>query len=103
MATRWVIHLDELNRLDARDLLDDLADDVADDMRRLGAVDTGDMVSTVRVLDRGRRSVKVAVGGIKGKVTGRKVDYHLYVEEGTSKMKAQPFIRPALYRYRSAR
>jgi HK97 gp10 family phage protein len=103
MSTRWVVHLDQLARIDAGPLLSDLADDVASDAQRLAPVETGDLASTIRVLDRGRKSVKIAVGGIKGKITGETVDYHMYVEEGTSKMKAQPYMRPALYRYRAAR
>lgn len=34
-------------------------------------------------------------------VRGKLVDYHLMVERGTSRMRAQPFARPALYQSRS--
>lgn len=104
MPTTWVIHRDELGRLDTAPLLADLGEDVAEDMRRIAPVDTGDMVSTVRVRSFGsKRTVRVLAGGIPGKVTRRLVDYVVYVERGTSKMAAQPFMRPALYRYRSPR
>lgn len=72
----------------------------AEDMRRTGAVDTGDLISTVRV-EKPRDLVRhVKVGNIVG-ASGQFVDYHLFVELGTSRMAAQPFIRPALYRLRT--
>ena len=44
-------------------------------------------------------------GGVRfgGKVVrGKLVNYHLMVERGTSKMRAQPYARPALYQSRSS-
>lgn len=100
---RFVLHRAALEEgADAGDLLDRLADDIASDMKALAPVDTGDMVSTIRVLNYGAKDRRtVAVGGIKGKVTGNLVDYVVYVERGTSKMAAQPFMAPATYRYRT--
>ncbi len=100
MPTRFIVHPDALGKIDTGPLLTELAELVADDMRPITPVDTGDMVSTVRVLSAGKKK-RVAVGGINGKVTGNYVDYAVYVERGTSRMAAQPFMRPALYRYRS--
>lgn len=88
-------------RVDTTPLLDYLANDVADVMRQLAPVDEGDMVSTVRPLKARGDRVKVSVGGMRGKVTGKPVGYAGYVEQGTSRMAAQPFMRPALFRYRS--
>lgn len=34
-------------------------------------------------------------------VRGKFVDYHLMVEQGTSRMRAQPYARPALYQSRA--
>lgn len=100
---RFILHEAALDEgADAGELLDRLADDIADDMGRLAPVDTGDMVSTVRVLNRTAKDMRtIAVGGIKGKITGNLVDYVVFVERGTSKMAAQPFMAPATYRYRS--
>lgn len=99
---RFVIHADSLDKIDPGPLLDELAEDVAADMRRLAPVDTGDMVSTIRVLSYGAKKTRsVVVGGIPGKVTGNPVDYPVYVERGTSRMAAQPFMAPATYRYRT--
>ena len=79
--------------VDAR-LVHPITDAVADDMRRLVPVLTGDLRSTIRVEHRAG-SGRVYFGD-----AGRGIDYHLYVEFGTSRMAAQPFARPALYRAR---
>lgn len=49
------------------------------------------------------RGVVVVGGRVKGTVSaggkvvrGKLVDYHLHVERGTSRMAAQPYMRPAL-------
>jgi HK97 gp10 family phage protein len=103
MPTRFVVYADAMNKIDSGPILDYLADDVAADMMKLSPVDEGDMRSTIRVRSYGsKRSRRVVVGGMRGKVTGKPVDYAGYVERGTSKMPAQPFMKPALYRYRSA-
>lgn len=99
--TRWELMPDASGRVDTRPLLDHLAEDVAKVMRTLAPVDEGDMVSTVRTTKATKAgTVRVKVGGIKGKVTGKMVDYVIFVERGTSRQSAQPFMRPALYRYR---
>ena len=83
------------------ELVERLAGLSAEDARRTAPVDTSNMQSTIRV-EKPRELVRhVKVGGIIGD-TGEMVDYHIYVELGTSKMAAQPFMRPALYRLRTA-
>lgn len=70
-------------------------DAVAEDMRRYVPVDTSALHDTIReehLPGEGR----VHFGDIAAGV-----DYHLYVENGTSKMAAQPYARPALYQRRS--
>lgn len=105
MATRVVVVPGAIDKIDTGPLLTYLGDDVAEVMRGLSPVDEGDMRSTIRV---GRPSgraaqskIRVTVGGMKGRVTGKPVGYTHFVERGTSKMAAEPFMRPALYRYRS--
>lgn len=100
MPSRFVLVPGAEGRVDTAPLLRHLADDVAEVMGQLSPVDEGDMRSTIRVEDGGDDKIVVAVGGIPGKVTGKPVNYVRYVEQGTSKMSAQPFMRPALYRYR---
>jgi hypothetical protein len=84
----------QLSRVvDAR-LVHPITDAVADDMRRLVPVLSGDLRSTIRAehLD---GSGRVHFGAVD-----RGIDYHLYVEYGTSRMSAQPYARPSLYRAR---
>ena len=69
-------------------------DAVADDMKRLVPVDTGELRGTIRAVHLENEG-RVYFGNPPG------VKYHLYVEFGTSRMAAQPYARPALYRRRS--
>ncbi|HVL63444.1 MAG TPA: HK97-gp10 family putative phage morphogenesis protein [Microbacterium sp.] len=78
-----------------------LADLSAEDMRRTAPVDTGDMVGTIRVEKPAEMVRHVKCGG-QFAASGEYVDYAVYVELGTSRMAAQPFMRPALYRLRTA-
>jgi HK97 gp10 family phage protein len=103
MPSRIVLVPNAEGRVDTRPLLNHLANDVADVMRTLAPVDEGDMVSTIRPHKATLSRVKIVVGGIRGKVTGKPVNYARFVEQGTSKASAQPFMRPALWRYRSGR
>jgi HK97 gp10 family phage protein len=72
-----------------------ITDAVAKDMRRYVPVLSGDLRSTIRV-EHGEGFGRVHFGDVS-----RGIDYHLYVEFGTSKMAAQPFARPALYQART--
>lgn len=78
-----------------------LAELSADDMRRTAPVDTGDMVGTIRI-EKPADGVRLVKCGGTTAASGEYVDYAVYVELGTSKMAAQPFMRPALYRLRTA-
>jgi HK97 gp10 family phage protein len=62
---------------------------VEEDMVALCPVDTGELVNSIRVEGAGS-TVYVTVG----------TDHWSFIEYGTSKMQAQPFIRPALNRRR---
>ncbi len=69
-----------------------VADEVRDDMERLAAVDTGLMKASIDV---------EAVGDTTYITVGDNgAFYWFFVEYGTSKMRAQPFVRPALDRRR---
>lgn len=105
-AGRVRVVLDEsvFARIDARAhdrVVVSLTEDVADDMRRFVPVLSGDLKATIRE-DYPRRGVgRVWFGDIAGAHgRGVRVDYHLYPEYGTSRMSAQPYARPALYRRR---
>lgn len=103
MAVRWVLHRPEIERLDSPIMafVEDTGEDVRDAAKGISPVDEGDMRETIRTADSPRRlAIRVVVGGMPGPVTGKPVDYAHFVERGTSKMSAQPFMRPALFRAR---
>lgn len=84
MIPGWEDHIEELSK----PLVDRILRDIAADARSTAPVDTGEMVSTIRVAEGERR---VYVGS----------DHWHFVEYGTSRMSAQPFMRPAAYTRRS--
>lgn len=97
--TRFVIYAENVDNIDTGDLLKHLAGDVESAASRLAPVDEGDLAASIEAQEPIDDSVRVNVGG-EGKVTGKTVDYPVFVEEGTSRMAAQPYMKPALFRYR---
>jgi HK97 gp10 family phage protein len=71
------------------DMLRRLAEAVKSDAKAGCPVDTGKL----------RESIDSEVEGDTARI-GSNVPYAGYVEEGTRKMAAQPYLRPALYRQR---
>lgn len=77
---------------------DQVTEEIADDVRRYAPVLTGDLRSTVRTDLGGPAVSRIWYGDVAAGI-----DYHLYQEFGTSRMAAQPALRPAVYQYRGAR
>ena len=67
-----------------------LADDIADTARDLAPVDTGKLRDSIRKEQRGQDVVVVVDRG------GDKPAVPIYLEVGTYKMAARPFLRPAV-------
>lgn len=87
--------LDRIEReVDAK-MVHPITDAVADDMTRYVPVLSGDLRDTIEA-EHLEGEGRVYFGD-----PGAGVDYHLYQEFGTSKMSAQPYARPALYKTRS--
>ncbi|NSW92317.1 MAG: HK97 gp10 family phage protein [Firmicutes bacterium] len=65
---------------------------VLDDAKARAPVDTGELRDnmTMRVVEKDRSQVEIDVG------PGKDQFYGLFIEQGTSKMAAKPFLRPAL-------
>lgn len=76
-------------------LVHPITDEVAEDMRRYVPVLSGALRSTIEV------EYLPGEGRVKFGDVSAGIDYHLYQEFGTSKMAAQPYARPALYKSRS--
>lgn len=87
---RIIVHVDALDAVDPTPVLRRLADEVADDARRIVPVDTGLLRSSIRVGAVTPRSARIHADA----------PYAAYVELGTRHMRAQPYLRPALYRVR---
>lgn len=83
--------------------VNNLAQNIAVRMRRLVPKASFRLRDTIEVVPAtskgGEVTASVRFGGkfIRGKM----VDYHLFIERGTSRMKAQPYARPALYQSKS--
>lgn len=77
-------------RLRTSQLVQQLTDDVYFDARAMAAIDTGEMVSTLKARYPAWNRGRVYVGS----------DHWYFVEYGTRFMAAEPFMRPALYRVR---
>lgn len=79
---------------------------VRDEAKRLCPVDTGSLQKSIRRTAYVRvaghiQQMGVRAGGyIVNPKTGRRVDYARHVEYGTSKTRAQPFLRPAVIKYK---
>jgi len=107
MATRWVLYPEALEKVDGEPLLQDLADDVARDMVELAPERTGNLKTGVQVTEVTGDHAKItstrpAGGGGTGPTQPEYAEeVPLFVEQGTSDTPAQPYMRPALYRYRT--
>lgn len=79
---------------------------IRDEAKRLCPVDTGSLKKSIRRTAYARvaghiQQMGVRAGGyIINPKTKRLVDYAKHVEYGTSRTRAQPFLRPAIVKYR---
>lgn len=86
--------------------LSDFATDIRDLAKIFVPVDTGSLQTSIRIQNMrsvsGQHAIGVTAGGyVTNPKTGRIVDYAKFVERGTSRMRAQPYMRPALEMCRS--
>lgn len=106
MGTRWVTYPEKIDTdVDAAPLLDHLAKDVADVERQLVPVDTGATRAQIYADPATRDSVRIYSGRHVVRRSGDRLvaddpKVPIYLEYGTRYMSAQPYMRPALYRYR---
>lgn len=106
MPTRWRLHPERIDRVDGSGLMGRLASDVADDMRMLVPKDKQVLVTGIDITlvtgDRARiESTRPGGGGGWGgdqEQYAEEVPY--FVEFGTRHSRAQPYMRPAVYRRR---
>jgi HK97 gp10 family phage protein len=73
-----------------RHLLNRIGAAIAEDARDMAPIDTGKLVSKISHKVMSGRRVRISA----------KTHYAVYVELGTRYMRAQPYLRPALYQTR---
>jgi len=91
-------------RAETVEQLERIAEMLRDEARILCPVETGSLQQSIKTFKReglgpgALCSVGVSAGnaGVINPKTGREVDYARFVEYGTSRMAAKPFLRPAL-------
>jgi HK97 gp10 family phage protein len=96
-----VLHLENLNEVDTEGLLRRLAGEVAEDAKRLAPRRTGNLARSIHVSEVDDRHAIVEADPRNHDASAGNEPYAGYVERGTSDTPAQPFLRPATYRYRS--
>lgn len=76
----------------------ELAEHIVEDAKALCPVDTGSLKRSIRYERDPDGSIIIAAGGggVINPRTRREVDYAAYVEFGSSRSPAQPFLQPAL-------
>jgi HK97 gp10 family phage protein len=105
VTVRWDLHPEALAEIPTQPLLRHLAEDVAKVAETIAPERTGALkleTNVEGVYD--NAAYVVAKPRNRGdEAAGHPEDapYAYYVEKGTSHMAAQPFLRPALYRYRT--
>ena len=85
--------------------LNEVAEKIRDSAKENAPVDTAALQKSIAketITHKGKvKSIRVRAGGrVRNPKTGRLVDYASYVEFGTSRMAAQPFLRPAYVEHR---
>ena len=91
-------NLDEKLKQALEEALEEIAEKIRDDAKDLAPVDTRSLRKSIRVEKEGELQVSVIAGdsGVINPRTGREVDYAGFVEFGTSRMRPQPYMQPAL-------
>lgn len=102
---RWVLHPEALGEVPTEPLLRHLAEDVARDAEARAPERTGRLKLETDVADVHPDAAYV-VAKPRNPSDERhghagEAPYAYFVEKGTSRAKAQPFLRPALFQYRA--
>ena len=78
--------LSEIAKLDTTKALEDIAKVILEEMQTLTPVDTGDLLESEHIEVNGENDVQIIADS----------DHSTFVEFGTWKMAAQPYMRPAI-------
>ena len=78
----------------AEKLVEEYAEKIWKEAKEQVPVDTGNLRSTIEI-----RLKKTVFAGIQARIGTDRTTYAIHVEYGTQKMRAQPYIRPAMRKY----
>lgn len=98
---RWVLHVENVDEVDTEPLLRRLAGEIAQDAKRLAPVRTGRLRESIHVSEVSDSHAIIEANPRNPGNDPEDQPYAGFVERGTSDTPAQPFMRPAAYRYRS--
>jgi hypothetical protein len=101
-VARVVLYLEVLDEIDTEPAMRKIADEVADDARRLaGRGQTGGLAGGISVTEVNRDGAIIESKAENPRSSPEHATYPYWVEKGTGRSKAKPYLRPAAYRYRS--
>lgn len=99
---RVLVHEQALNDVDTTWVMRDVAEAIASDARRLAAKGATKQLSTgIRVASVSRSHAIIESTAQNPRSNVPHKEYPYWVEKGTRRSKARPFMRPAAYRYRT--
>jgi hypothetical protein len=99
---RVVMHPEALEEIDTEEAMRKIADGIADDARRLAKKGkTGGLAAGITVTEVTKDHAVIESTARNPRSSPEHAAYPLYVEKGTGRSKAQPYMRPAAYRYRT--
>lgn len=99
---RVVVYVERLDEIDTEPVMRDIAEAIATDAR-MGAEKgkTLGLSSGISVTEVSRRRAIIQSVARNPRSSPEHADYPYWVEKGTRRSRAKPFIRPAAYKYRS--
>jgi NH3-dependent NAD+ synthetase len=101
-VARWVIHEDALDELDTEPVMRKVAEDIAADARRFAAKGkTLGLSGGISVTEVSDSHAIIESTAVNPRSSPEHADYPYFVEKGTHRSKARPYMRPAAYRYRT--
>lgn len=99
---RVVLHLENLDDLDTEDVMRDIAEDVAEDARRLAPKGkTLRLSEGISVTEVSKDRAVIESHAENPRSSPEHAEYPYWVEKGTKRSSAHPYLKPAAYRYRS--
>lgn len=99
---RVVLHLENLENIDTEDAMRDILEEIADDARRRAPKGrTLRLSEGIRVAEVRNDGGIVESTAANPRSSPEHAEYPLWVEKGTKRSTARPYLKPAAYEYRT--